>query len=73
MPRNDSGDSTGALARTSESTGLSESRRGVVGPAEQLKLVEAIRAWFDQGFQKTPAYPSSHSSHVKDNLQGGLP
>jgi hypothetical protein len=35
--------------------GFFESRRGIVSPAEQLKLVEAIRAWFDQGFQKTPA------------------
>jgi hypothetical protein len=35
--------------------GFSESRMGIVGPAEQLKLVEAIRAWFDQRFQKTPA------------------
>jgi hypothetical protein len=43
------------LARFDFGTGFSESRKGVVGAAEQLKLVEDICAWFDQGFQKTPA------------------
>ena len=59
---------------------------GIVGPAEQLKLVEAIRAWFDQRFQKTPAYTVACASDKKppripvvplvpgkDDLEGGQP
>jgi hypothetical protein len=44
-----------------------------VGPAEQLKLVEAIRGWFDQGLQKTPAYTSSPCSHREGPPQKEVP
>jgi hypothetical protein len=72
MSRNDSAESTGAFrpglathladARTSESTGFSESWRGTLGSAEHLKLAEAICSWFHQRFQKTPAYTAACAS-----------
>jgi len=84
MPPRDSGESIGsfwphrathlARAQVSESTGFSESWRGIMRLGERRGLVAiAIPGGSTSAFRKPPRIPVGPLLTSKDNLEGGLP